>query len=38
VFPTNIFANMVGVKRSELFEITEAREREVPVVDLSRRV
>jgi len=38
VFPTNIFANMLGFKRSELFEIAEAREREVPVVDLSRRV
>jgi LemA protein len=38
VFPTNIFANMFGFKPSELFEITEAREREVPVVDLSRRV
>jgi LemA protein len=38
VFPTNIFANMLGFKPSELFEITDAREREVPVVDLSRRV
>ena len=38
VFPTNIFANRFGFKPSELFEITEAREREVPVVDLSRRV
>ena len=38
VFPTNIFANMLAFKPSELFEITDAREREVPVVDLSRRV
>jgi LemA protein len=38
VLPTNIFANMFGFKRSELFEIAEAREREVPVVDRSRRV
>jgi LemA protein len=38
VFPTNIFANMLGFKPSELFEITDVREREVPVVDLSRRV
>jgi LemA protein len=37
VFPTNIIANMLGFKPSELFEITDAREREVPVVDLSRR-
>jgi LemA protein len=37
VFPTNIFANMFGFKPSELFEITDAAERAVPVVDLSRR-
>jgi LemA protein len=37
VFPTNIFANMFGFKPSELFEITDAAERDVPVVDLSRR-
>jgi LemA protein len=37
VFPTNIFANMFGFKPSELFEITDAKERAVPVVDLSRR-
>ena len=37
VFPTNIFANMFGFKPAELFEITEAAERAVPVVDLSRR-
>jgi len=37
VFPTNIFANMFGFKPAELFEITDAAEREVPVVDLGRR-
>src|SRR5438093_554666 len=37
VFPTNIFANMFGFKAAELFEITDAADREVPVVDLSRR-
>src|SRR5437667_228878 len=37
VFPTNVFANMFGFKPAELFEITEAADREVPVVDLSRR-
>ena len=37
VFPTNIFANMFGFKPSELFEITDAAERAVPVVDLSRK-
>ena len=37
VFPTNIFAGAFGFKPSELFEITEAAEREVPTVDLSRR-
>ena len=37
VFPTNIFANMFGFKPAELFEITDAADREVPVVDLSRR-
>jgi len=36
VFPTNVFANMFGFKPAELFEITEAADREVPVVDLSR--
>ena len=36
VFPTNIFAGMFGFKPAELFEITEAAEREVPTVDLSR--
>src|SRR5262249_16729147 len=37
VFPTNIFASMLGFKPSELFEITDARDRDVPVVDLSRK-
>ncbi len=37
VFPTNIFAGMFGFKPAELFEITDAAEREVPTVDLSRR-
>lgn len=37
VFPTNIFANMFGFKPAELFEITDAKDREVPTVDLSRR-
>jgi LemA protein len=37
VFPTNIFANVFGFKPVELFEITEATDREVPTVDLSRR-
>jgi LemA protein len=37
VFPTSIFANSLGFKPAELFEITEAAEREVPTVDLSRK-
>jgi LemA protein len=37
VFPTNIFANMLGFKPSELFEITEQADRDVPTVDLSRK-
>src|SRR5262245_33878894 len=37
VFPTNIFANMFGFKAAELFEITDVADREVPVVDLSRK-
>jgi LemA protein len=37
VFPTNIFAGAFGFKPSELFEITDAAERNVPTVDLSRR-
>ena len=37
VFPTNVFAGMLGFKPAELFEITDAAERAVPVVDLGRR-
>src|SRR5512140_1554031 len=37
-FPTNLFAGMFGFKPAELFEITDAADREVPVVDLSRKV
>ncbi len=37
VFPTNIFAGMFGFKPAELFEITDAVDREVPTVDLSRK-
>ena len=37
VFPTNIFANMLGFKPAELFEISDQAEREVPTVDLSRK-
>ena len=37
VFPTNLFAAALGFKSAELFEITEAAEREAPVVDLSRK-
>ena len=37
VFPTNLFAGMFGFKPAELFEITEATDRDVPVVDLSRK-
>jgi len=34
-FPTNIIAKLFGFKISELFEITNAQEREVPKVDLN---
>src|SRR5437762_11691337 len=37
VFPTNVFAGMFGFKAAELFELTEASDRAVPTVDLSRR-
>ena len=37
VFPTNILAGTFGFKPAELFEITDAKDREVPTVDLSRR-
>ncbi|HWF83586.1 MAG TPA: LemA family protein [Vicinamibacterales bacterium] len=36
VFPTNLAAGMLGFKPVELFEITEAADRDVPTVDLSR--
>jgi LemA protein len=36
VFPTNIFAGMFGFRSAELFEITDAGDRAVPTVDLSR--
>ena len=37
VFPTNLFVSAFGFKPAELFEITDAAERNAPVVDLSRR-
>src|SRR5258707_9718404 len=37
VFPTNLLANTFGFKPAELFELTDAAERAVPTVDLSRR-
>ena len=37
VFPTNILAGTFGFKAAELFEITDAAERDVPTVDLSRK-
>ena len=37
VFPTALFATMLGFKPAELFEVSDAKERDVPVVDLSRR-
>jgi len=36
-FPSNMFAAMLGFKPAELFEITDATERQVPTVDLSMR-
>jgi LemA protein len=36
VFPTAVFATMFGFKPAELFEITDAKDRDVPTVDLSR--
>ncbi len=36
-FPSNMFASALGFKPSELFEITDATERQVPAVDLSMR-
>lgn len=37
VFPTNLFAGMLGFRPAELFEVTNETERAVPVVDLSRK-
>ena len=37
VFPTNMFAASLGFTPAELFEITSAGERDVPIVDLSRK-
>jgi LemA protein len=37
VFPANLVAGALGFRPSELFEITEAADRDVPVVDLSRK-
>jgi LemA protein len=37
VFPTAMFAGMLGFKPAELFEITDGADREVPAVDLSRK-
>jgi LemA protein len=37
VFPMNLVAGALGFKPSELFEVTNAAEREVPIVDLSRK-
>ncbi len=37
VFPTNVFAASFGFKAAELFEITEAADRDVPTVDLGRK-
>jgi LemA protein len=36
-FPSNMFASALGFTPSELFEITDATERQVPAVDLSMR-
>jgi LemA protein len=36
-FPANVLNMMFGFKTAELFEVTEAVEREVPTVDLSMR-
>lgn len=35
VFPSSVIAQIFGFKASELFEITDASERETPKVDLS---
>jgi LemA protein len=36
-FPSNMLASMLGFKPAELFEVTDAAERQVPAVDLSMR-
>ena len=36
-FPSNLLASMLGFKPAELFELTDAAERQVPAVDLSMR-
>ena len=36
-FPSNMFASMLGFAPAELFEITDAAERQVPSVDLSMK-
>ena len=37
VFPTTLVASTLGFKPAELFEITEQADRDVPVVNLSRK-
>jgi LemA protein len=36
-FPSNLLTSMLGFKPAELFELTDAAERQVPAVDLSMR-
>jgi LemA protein len=36
-FPSNMLASMLGFKPAELFELTDAAERQVPSVDLSMK-
>jgi LemA protein len=36
-FPSNLIAGSLGFTQAELFEITDAAERQVPAVDLSMR-
>jgi LemA protein len=37
VFPANMVAGMLGFRPAELFEITNGADRDVPLVDLSRK-
>ena len=37
VFPANLVAGSLGFRPAELFEITDASDRDVPVVDLSHK-